>query len=226
MQGPRRTPVLQWPQAKPADAKGAAAMAISTAELVLRSLDADWCYERWERLPDDGNRYEVIDGVLYMTTAPSNFHQWIVRMLDRYVGTPAELRGEVYVLTAPLGLLMPGCDPVQPDFLLVRRANAGIIADRRVRGVPDLIAEILSPSNPEQDTEIKRAAYARAGVPEYWIVRPGTRDVLLCWQPDRDLGAYTQVRRIAPGERLVSATLSGVAANVDDLFAGAPDTTL
>jgi hypothetical protein len=44
-------------------------------ELVTRSLDASWNYARWLRLPDDGNRYEVIDGVLYMSTAPSFFHQ-------------------------------------------------------------------------------------------------------------------------------------------------------
>src|SRR6478672_1540958 len=56
-------------------------MAVSTMlpELVLRSPEADWDRARWETLPDDGNRYEVIDGVLYMTTAPSNFHQWIIR---------------------------------------------------------------------------------------------------------------------------------------------------
>ena len=50
-------------------------------ELVLRSPEANWNRERWEQLPDDGNRYEVIDGVLYMTTAPSFFHQWIIRQL-------------------------------------------------------------------------------------------------------------------------------------------------
>src|SRR5689334_7433198 len=66
------------------------AMTITTElpELALRSHDAAWNYTRWKRLPDDGNRYEVIDGVLYMTTAPSNFHQWIVRRLDRFVGIP------------------------------------------------------------------------------------------------------------------------------------------
>ncbi|RRR67524.1 MAG: Uma2 family endonuclease [Candidatus Viridilinea halotolerans] len=198
----------------------------TTPDLLMRSLDTTWDYERWEQLPDDDRRYEVIDGILYMTTAPSSFHQWIIRMLDRHIGTPAELRSELYVLTAPIGLLMPGCDPVQPDFLLVRRERAGILADRRVRGVPDLIAEVLSPNNAEQDTEIKRAAYARAGVPEYWIVRPATRDVLVCWQPDQALGTYTQERCYAAGEQLVAATFAGVAAPVDALFAGAPDTTL
>jgi Uma2 family endonuclease len=86
-------------------------------ELALRSHDATWNYARWEQLPDDGNRYEVIDGVLYMTTAPSTFHQWIVRRLDRFVGMPLEDQGLAYIFTAPIGLLMPDCDPVQPDFV-------------------------------------------------------------------------------------------------------------
>ena len=156
-------------------------MTVTAQELVLRSVSDNWNYARWETLGDDGNRYEVIDGVLYMTTAPSNFHQWIVRRLDRLVGIPFEDQGLGYAYTSPVGLLMPGCDPVQPDFMLIRRENASIIHDRRVRGVPDLIVGVLSPSNPEQDIDVKRGAYARAGLAEYWSVRPATRDVLVCW---------------------------------------------
>jgi Uma2 family endonuclease len=174
-------------------------MTVATPDLVLRSLDPTWDYARWEGLPDDGNRYEVIDGVLYVTTAPSNFHQWIITCLFRYVGLPALEAGLAYPFTAPVGLLMPGADPVQPDFLLVRQSNAAIIRDRRIRGVPDLIAEILSPTNPELDTDIKRGAYARAGVPEFWLLRPATRDVLVCWQPDAPLGDYAQTRLVAAG---------------------------
>jgi Uma2 family endonuclease len=201
-------------------------MTVTAVEFVMRSLDASWDYARWEQLPADGNRYEVIDGALYMTTAPSFFHQWIVQRLIRLVGIPAEDAHTAYSATAPIGVLMPGCDPVQPDFVLVRTANAGIIADRRIRGIPDLVAEVLSPSNPEQDTDIKRGAYARAGVPEYWIVRPQSRDVLVCWEPDADLGDFSQVRLIHSTEALVSPTLEGVSLRVADLFAGAPDTTL
>ena len=68
----------------------------------MRSLDAAWNYERWEKLPDDGNRYEVIDGVLYMTTAPSNFHQWIIQQLIRYVGIPATDTGLAFFAFAPI----------------------------------------------------------------------------------------------------------------------------
>ena len=103
--------------------------------------------------------------------------------------------------------------------------RAEIIPDQRIRGVPDLIAEVLSPTNPEQDTVVKRAAYARAGVPEYWIVRPATRDVLLCWQPDATLGDYTQSRLVAADAELVSPTLT-LRVPVGDLFSGAPNADL
>ncbi|MGB9633195.1 MAG: Uma2 family endonuclease, partial [Chloroflexaceae bacterium] len=124
-----------------------------------------WTYADWEALPDDGNIYEIIDGVLYMTTAPSSFHQWIQQRLYRYLGLPVEDNRLGFVFTAPIGLLIPGCDPVQPDFVFVRQANAGIIRDRRIRGVPDLIIEILSPNRVVYDTQVKLGAYARAGVP-------------------------------------------------------------
>ncbi|HWQ13386.1 MAG TPA: Uma2 family endonuclease [Roseiflexaceae bacterium] len=91
---------------------------------------------------------------------------------------------------APIGLLMPGCDPVQPDIVVVRTEDQGMNYDRRINGVPALLVEVLSPSNPEKDTEIKRAAYARAGVPEYWIARPVERDALVCSRPDPSLGIY------------------------------------
>ena len=109
--------------------------------------------------------------------------------------------------------------------MVVLKTNAAIIRDRRIRGVPDLIAEVLSPGNAEQDTKIKRAAYAQAGVPEYWIVRPDTREILRCSQPDATLGDYTETALLGSSSELLAATLP-IRLNVADLFAGAPDTTL
>lgn len=200
-------------------------MVIATPQLFLRSQDATWDYERWQQLPADGNRYEVIDGVLYMSTSPSFFHQWIVKRLMVLVGAPAEEHGMYYAAMAPIGVIMPGANPVQPDFLLLRQDRGAIIHEGRIYGHPDLIVEVLSPSNPEQDTVVKRAAYARAGVPEYWMVRPATRDAILCWQPDADLGDYAQVRPVAANTVLTSPTLD-LQLEIAQLFADAPDTTL
>lgn len=183
-------------------------MVVTEIDVFLQSPNASWCYDKWALLPDDGNRYEVINGVLYMSTAPGFSHQRSVMRLDREVGVPLEARGIAIAAAAPIGLLMEGADPVQPDFLLIRKERISIISeDGRIRGVPDLIAEVLSPSHPELDTVVKRAAYARAGVPEYWILRPASRDVLVCWLPEADLGDFTQVRLFGTDEMLESSTM-------------------
>lgn len=199
-------------------------MTIATPELFLRSPNGGWTYELWETLPDDGNRYEVIDGVLYMSTSPSAFHQWLIQLLVELVGIPARREGLAYYFIAPIGLLIPDGTPVQPDFCLVRRERAAMIYDKRIRGVPDLIAEVLSPSNMDHDLETKRRLYARAGLPEYWIIRPATRDLLCHWQPDPATGDYTEVRVIPADGTLDSPTLP-IHLTVADLFDGAPDTT-
>lgn len=193
-------------------------MAVSAIEFQLRSPDATWCYDKWEQLPDDGNRYEVIDGVLFMSTAPGARHQRSVGRLFQHAGLPLEASEIALAYMAPIGLIMPGADPVQPDFLLIRSERMSIVAeDGRIRGVPDLIAEVLSPNNPELDTVTKRAAYARAGVPEYWIVRPASRDVLVCSQPDESFSDFTNVQLFAADAELISPTLP-VRVAVADLF--------
>jgi hypothetical protein len=119
-------------------------MTIHTPDLAFRSLDTGWNRERWEALPADGKRYEVIEGVLSATSTPSAFHQWIIRQLVLYVLAPAiDQTGVGVTLWAPIGVFMPPCDPVQPDLLVVRTEDLGIIHDQRIFGVPALIVEVL-----------------------------------------------------------------------------------
>lgn len=193
--------------------------------LALRSQEGGWDRARWERLPDDGNRYEVIGGLLYMTTAPSAFHQWIIRQIVFTLYPQIDQPGVGVTLWSPIGLFMPGCDPVQPDILVIRAGDLGMIHDRHIFGVPALQIEVISPANANYDLRIKRRAYANAGVPEYWIVRPASRDLMLCTQPDAALGDYAQTRLVGPDDELRSATLP-IVAPVARFFDDAPDTTL
>lgn len=203
----------------------ALALTALTRPITMHSTDATWTAADWERLSDDGNRYEIIDGVLYMSSAPSLFHQWIssriYQALQRQLGDP----GIAFIFYAPTGVFMPGSDPVQPDITVVRQGDAGIVRDKRIFGVPALLVEILSPSNADVDMVTKRAAFARAGVPEYWIVRPAERDVLVCTEPVVTAGRYQITTHVAPDGELISPTLP-VRAAVTGFFAGAPDTTL
>ncbi|MEK7767079.1 MAG: Uma2 family endonuclease, partial [bacterium] len=82
--------------------------------------------------------------------------------------------GRVFV--SPLDVHLPSGDIVQPDLLYIRTANLGIVQDW-IRGVPDVLIEVVSPERPERDRLVKRALYARNRVPEFWIVDPATRTV-------------------------------------------------
>ena len=191
-------------------------------DLVLRSPHADWDLARWETLPADGNRYEVIDGVLYVTTAPSSFHQFVTKQIARVLLAQIEDRGLGDVFWAPIGVIMPGCTPVQPDLVVVDAAERHIFHDRRIQGVPALIVEILSPSNAEQDLEDKRKAYARSGVPEYWIVRPAERDMFVLSEPDGSSADFFARTHVPPGGVLDSPTLP-IHTTIAGFFDGAPD---
>ncbi|GAB4214950.1 MAG: Uma2 family endonuclease [Roseiflexaceae bacterium] len=181
-----------------------------------------WTYNDWERLPDDGNRYEVISGCLYMTTAPSNFHQWIIQNLYDHIGFPLKQQGLGYSFFAPIGVLMPGCEPVQPDFVVVLKANAGIIQNRRIRGVPDIIVEVLSPGNADYDREIKREAYERAGVPEYAMIDPTARTLThYCLT---SAGGYGPPQQHNASATFAFVCLPALALPVAALFEGSPDT--
>lgn len=201
-------------------------LAVSTdAPVVVGPPQGHWTYADWEALPDDGSRYEIIDGVLYGSASPSLFHQWIIQQLYERVGIPARQQGLAYVFLAPVGVLMPGCEPVQPDFVLVRAERASeLLVERRIRGVPDVIVEVLSPGNMRYDTEIKRAAYARAGVPEYAIIDPAARQVWLFRLDDQ--GAYDEAVILSGTDSVTLAAVPGIAFPVEALFAGAPDTSL
>ena len=138
-----------------------------------------WTYDDYARLPDDGWRYEIIEGELHMSPAPSADHQSIVAVLVRLIGVFIHQHDLGRVLLAPIDVMLPDlASPVQPDVLVVLKANLHIIR-RRVEGVPDLVIEVLSPATARHDRTTKYRLYAEAGVTEYWIIDPdaGAADI-------------------------------------------------
>ena len=124
-----------------------------------------------QQMPDDGNRYEAIEGDLYVTPSPSFRHQlvsWrLCGALDRFLVKA----GHGLVLSAPFGVEFPATsEGVQPDILFVSRERYEIVAEGVVVGAPGLVVEILSPSTAGRDRNIKLRLYEQQGVQEYWIV--------------------------------------------------------
>ncbi len=125
--------------------------------------------------PEDGNRYEVIDGVLYVSPPPSaTRHQRPLGRLYVRVAVFVEANHLGELLIAPVGVVLDAGTGVQPDIVFVRRERLHIITDREIAGAPDLIVEALSPSTRGRDRGIKLRRYAAAGVPHYWMLDPRT----------------------------------------------------
>lgn len=137
-----------------------------------------WTYEEFARLPDDGNRYEVIAGELFVTPAPGSIHQRVsARLIHLFEGFSEET-GAGIAYAAPFDVIFGDGDYVEPDLLFVRRDRVDeIVRDHGVVGPPDLVIEILSDSTARRDRGLKRQRYAAHGVPEYWIVDTDARHV-------------------------------------------------
>jgi Uma2 family endonuclease len=174
-----------------------------------------WTYEDLFSLPDDGRRYEIIEGELYEMPSPTSAHGVTIRNLMFLLGPVIEvLRG--WLLTAPLDVFFLGADPVQPDIVVLLPDSDASLVVRGIEGPPDLLVEVLSPSNRVHDLLTKRALYARAGVREYWIVDPMSRTIEVLTL-DRDAFHTAQV---AAGEDDASSPLlGGIAFPLSAVFA-------
>lgn len=132
----------------------------------------DWTYEDYARLPDNGMRYEVIAGELFMVPAPRAVHQEVIANLSIELGLFLRQHKLGKFYPAPIDVVMgDSATPVQPDVVFIRQENLGIVKDK-IEGVPDLLVEVLSPGSRVMDRRTKFELYARAGVAEYWLVDP------------------------------------------------------
>lgn len=148
-----------------------------------------WDYEAYAAIPDDGRRHEIIGGDHFVNPAPSLYHQEVSRHIQFQLYTEIELMELGVVINAPVDVQLSDHDIVQPDLVIVTHQRSHILTPIKVKGIPDLLIEILSPSNPNHDLKTKRRLYECVGIPEYWIVSPEEHQVLQLVLAD---GKYTE----------------------------------
>ncbi len=171
-------------------------------------------YEDYRKTPDD-ERWELLNGELIMPPSPTIAHQRVSRRLERRLDTFVEERGLGEVFYAPCDVVLSDVNVVQPDLLFVSTEQAHIITRENIRGAPDLVVEILSPSTASRDWRDKLDLYAEHGVKEYWVVDPDAQRV---WVMAQREGGFDEVGTYGSGDVLTSPTLEGFTVDLDEIF--------
>ena len=174
-------------------------------------------YDDLLEMPDDGQRYESVDGELIVTPAPTRKHQRVLRSLIRVLGIFAYETGRGELVLPPFDLVLGHYNIVKPDLLLIAsEPGHSPAAHDTFEGPPDLVVEVSSPISLRIELVRKAALYARCGVPEYWIADPERRRMVIFCLGDKQ---YVPIESDAHGW-LASRVFPGLGVDPSEVFSG------
>ncbi len=188
---------------------------VTPADWVPGPPQGSWTYDDYAALPDDGHRYEIVNGVLVMAPVPSPEHQDIVLEIASYLRIHIKLTGLGRVFPAPIDVDLGSKNVFQPDVVAVLNAHLDRVAAKKIVGAPDLVVEVVSPGSGVMDRIAKYAVYARAGIPEYWIVKPERKTVEVFVLED---GEYRSLGIFGGQQTLPSRVVPGLPVRVEQFF--------
>jgi Uma2 family endonuclease len=175
-------------------------------------------YDDFLRFPDDGKRHELIDGEHYVTPSPNTKHQIVIGNLHWLLRSYLEHHPIGRVFVAPFDVVFSRFDIVEPDLLYMSNARAAeILTAEHVKGSPELVIEIGSPSTRRRDETIKRRLYERCAVEEYWIVDPDVDVVRVYRRKGARFTRGAELSREAD-DALTSPLFPGSALLLNDVF--------
>jgi Uma2 family endonuclease len=179
-----------------------------------------WTAADLEVMPDDGKRYEVIDGELYVSKQPNWGHQLIAVRIAAALDAWSLRIGTGQANAAP-GVILDTDNAVAPDVVWVSAARLPLVlaADGHLSGVPDLVVEVLSPGakNVRRDREAKLKTYSKFGVREYWIVNWPRQEIHVY---RREHAALVLIETLQAGDEISSPLLPGFTARLSQFFVG------
>jgi Uma2 family endonuclease len=177
-----------------------------------RALDAKLTYDDYAAVPSDGLIYQIVDGDVFVTPAPSPYHQRASKRLQRQLEAYFEPSGRGEVFNAPIDLILGPHDIVQPDLVVVTPAA---ITRRGIEDVPLLVVEVLSPSNEAFDREIKARRLAALRLPHYWLVDPDLQR-LECYRNEG--GTFVLAASAAGSESIGAPGFEGLTVDLGALW--------
>ena len=173
--------------------------------------------EDLDAMPEDGNRYEVIEGELHVSRAPDFIHQVVITNFAVSIGTYLKTNPVGVVVVGP-GVIFGAIDGVIPDAIYMsHERRTAILQEGRLRAAPELILEVVSPGteNVRRDRVAKRQLYAKYGVQEYWVADPQTQSIEVYRLRDNVLDL---VAVYADEQRIITPLLPGWDMTAEELF--------
>ena len=179
------------------------------------SEELKFTYSDYLLLPDNGKKYEVLDGELIMSPSPSPVHQNILLNLATILKLFVEQNDLGKIFIAPCDVVLSEYDVVQPDIIFIAKQNEHIIGESHIHGSPDLIVEIFSPHSVKFDCDIKRKIYSRHCIQEYWMVDPTAQKVQVLRLQQ---GSLRLTMELSSNDTLNSPFFPGLNIKLQDIF--------
>ena len=174
-------------------------------------------YEDFLLFPDDGKRHELIDGEHYVTATPNLKHQMIVMNLGAMIWNYLKQHPVGRAFFVPMDIVLSDYDVVEPDLQFISRERQAILTKQHVRGAPDLVVEVGSPSTRKRDETIKRRLYERCGVSEYWVIDP-VIDTIKVYRRVDDRYVRSVELSLESGDVLTTPLLPGLEMPLSTIF--------
>ncbi len=181
---------------------------------MLDTLEKRATIEDYERLPE-GAPYQLIAGELIMTPSPTPFHQSIIYQLILELGFFVKRNKLGKILPAPIDVYLSDEDIYQPDLIFIRADRARGIRKDKLRIIPDLVEEVLSPSTAYYDLTRKKEMYCISGVTEYWIVNPEAETIEIMVKHGE---IYQTEQFLHKTDTLESAMFPGFTMKIENIF--------
>lgn len=189
---------------------------VTLADGVPGPKQGEWTYSDYVALTDDGEWYEIVNGVLVKAPMPDGRHQDAMLRFGHYLLAHVEFAGLGKVVIAPADVVLSPDNVYQPDVFVVPNAHLERVQEKKVVGPPDLVIELASPSTALYDRLTKYETYARFGIPEYWIAKTATRTIEVLVLKD---GKYRSLGIFRGQEKLPSRIVPELPVHVDQFFA-------
>ena len=175
-------------------------------------------YDDYLQLPEDGKRHELIDGEHYVTPTPIRKHQAIAMNLSALIWGYLQQYPVGRVFGSPLDVIFSDFDVVEPDVLYISHQRMSEIETSPwIKGAPNLVVEIGSPSTRKRDETIKRRLYERFGVDEYWVIDPEL-DAIKVYRRANERYERTAELTLESGDVLTTPLLPGLDLRLAKIF--------